>query len=70
MAEEDRELCMHCVFPDLRDNKKNVFFVVDDQLSVTTSGRIIGRQRVKFERCKHLNQSIYLSQNDFLIPLT
>ena len=64
MAEEDCGLCM---FPDLRD-KSNYLSVVD-QFSIVASGRIGPLPLLIFERCKHLNQSIYLSQNDVLIPL-
>ena len=64
MTEEDCELCM---FPDLGDKSNNMSVI--DWLSIVTSGRTAPLLLLIFEKCKHSKQSIYPSQNDFLILL-
>ena len=52
------------MFLDLRDNLNDLSVV--ERLSIVTSGKIM---RLVLERGNLVKQSIYLSENDFLILL-
>ena len=57
----------NCKFRDLRENLNS--FSAVDRLSIVTSGGIGPLRLLIFARCKHSNQSIYYSRNDFLMTL-